>query len=83
MTNMKTFGFLLLPLLPLAASNPIFSRTAAKCDAPADDVCAQFVYADGTVSQDILITDGGCEEVRDPGGIRGIVVYDCWCNLWK
>ncbi|KAH7096063.1 hypothetical protein FB567DRAFT_587339 [Paraphoma chrysanthemicola] len=80
---MKIISIVCVSILQIVTANPILSRTAAKCGAPADDVCAQFVYANGTVSQNIVITDGGCAEVRDPSGISGIRVYDCWCNLWN
>jgi hypothetical protein len=65
---------LLLALLPLAA---------AKCGAPTDNICASFVFANGTVSQDILLNDGGCTEVANSNIITAIEVYDCWCGLWK
>jgi hypothetical protein len=76
MPKMKTSSLLalLMPLVPLVA---------AKCGAPADNVCAQFVFADGTVSQDILINDSGCTEIANSNTISGIKVYDCWCGLWK
>ncbi|KAH7414539.1 hypothetical protein DE146DRAFT_38765 [Phaeosphaeria sp. MPI-PUGE-AT-0046c] len=57
--------------------------SAAKCSAPSNDICASFVYANGTVSQNIHINDAGCTEVVDPKVISGIRVYDCWCGLWR
>jgi len=71
---MKTLNSLLLAFLPLVA---------AKCGAPNDNVCAQFVFANGTVSQDILIDDGGCTELRNGNMISGVKVYDCWCGIWR
>ncbi|KAF2832784.1 hypothetical protein CC86DRAFT_242804, partial [Ophiobolus disseminans] len=65
---------IILSLLPLVA---------AKCGAPNDNICAQFVFANGTVSQDILLTDGGCTELRNSNLISGIKVYDCWCGVWS
>lgn len=65
------FAFTILPFV------------AAKCGAPSDNVCAQFVYANGTVSQDILINDSGCTIIRDGNNISGIKVYDCWCGIWR
>lgn len=72
--------FAVLTLLPLALSSPINSAT---CGAPADSICASFLFANGTVSQDIHINDGGCTDVRNSGAVAGIKVYDCWCGLWK
>ncbi|KAF2032521.1 hypothetical protein EK21DRAFT_109901 [Setomelanomma holmii] len=63
--------------------DPIQSREAATCGAPSDDVCAHFVYGNGTISQTILITDGGCTEVINPSAVSGIKVYDCQCNMWN
>ncbi|KAH6085244.1 hypothetical protein HBI65_193020 [Parastagonospora nodorum] len=70
----------LLSLLPVVLSTPI---ALATCAAPNDSICAQFLFANGTVSQDIHINDGGCTDVLNSGSIAGIKVYDCWCGLWN
>jgi hypothetical protein len=65
----------------IALSIPLAHST--KCSAPSNDICASFVYPNGTVSQDIRIDDAGCTEVVDPKKVSGIRVYDCWCGLWR
>jgi hypothetical protein len=71
---MKTLGALFLALLPLVN---------AKCGAPNDNVCAQFVFSNGTISQNVLTNDGGCTDIRNGNAISGIKVYDCWCGIWR
>jgi hypothetical protein len=66
-----------------ALAAPSANSTIASCSAPAADMCAQFHYADGTISQDIHISDGGCTDIRDASLVTGINVFDCWCGLWK
>lgn len=72
--DMKIITFIAI-LMPLAS--------ATKCSAPSNDICASFVYSNGTASQDIHTNDAGCTEVVDPKAISGIRVYDCWCGLWR
>jgi hypothetical protein len=57
--------------------------TTAACSAPSDNICAQFHFANGTVSQDVHLDDGGCTIVADASLVAGINVFDCWCGLWK
>jgi hypothetical protein len=66
-----------------ALAAPSANSTIASCPAPAADMCAQFHFADGSISQDIHIADGGCTEIRDASLVTGINVFDCWCGLWK
>jgi hypothetical protein len=83
--KMKSFAIFFM-LAGIGAAKPFSSvetRSAAQCGAPNDNVCAQFVFANGTVSQDIHLHDDGCTEVAHSDAISGIKVYDCWCGLWK
>jgi hypothetical protein len=79
---------LLLPMfavLHLVTPTPISTTTssAATCGAPNDSICAQFLFANGTVSQDIHNGDSGCTDVAHSDIVSGIKVFDCWCGLWK
>ncbi|KAH8727695.1 hypothetical protein GQ44DRAFT_610999 [Phaeosphaeriaceae sp. PMI808] len=77
-----TFFVVLFALLNFTNASPL-TTAAATCNAPAADVCAQFINADGSVSQDIRIEDGGCTEVKNSSLVAGIRVFDCWCGLWN
>jgi hypothetical protein len=74
------------PYLALAiplSSTTLTTSTSTTCTPPSPSLCAQFLFPNGTVSQDINLQDGGCTDVAHPKEVAGIRVYGCWCGIWK
>jgi hypothetical protein len=71
--------------LAFAAPTSLAPSNTSSCSSPAPDsnVCAHFLLPNSTISQTLTLDDAGCTEVLYPSLISGMVVFDCWCGLWR